>query len=262
VNLVVKLGGHTLDTLAPTSPVLVDLARDVAQLRSEGHDVAIVHGGGPQIGALLASVGIASRFHEGLRVTDARTMDYVAMALGHVNVAIVAAMNQAGLRAVGLSGADATMLVAMSLGEPWDRAGTAVKVDVEIVRASWREGYTPVVSSLAVDDDGERLNCNADTVAGALCAALEPCTLVLLSDIDQLRGDVDDAGSALATVTASQVRELLQSGAARDGMVPKMNAALDALDAGAERVLMANGTRAHALSEALGGAIPTTEVLR
>ena len=99
-------------------------------------------------------------------------------------------------------------------------------------------------------------------MAGAICAALEPCSLVLLSDIDQLRGDVDDAGSALATVTAPEVRELIRTGAARDGMLPKMIAALDALDAGAERVLLANGTRPHALAEALHGAIPTTEVLR
>ena len=80
------------------------------------------------------------------------------MALGHVNVAIVAALNQAGLRCVGLSGADASMLVATSLGAPWDRAGTAVKVDVEVIRATWREGYTPVISSLALDEGGERLN--------------------------------------------------------------------------------------------------------
>ena len=262
MNLVVKLGGHALDALGPAAPVLVDLASDVAQLRSEGNDVAVVHGGGPQINALLASVGVESRFHEGLRVTDARTMDYVAMALGHVNVAIVAALNQAGLRSVGLSGADASMLVATSLGEPWDRAGSAVKVDVEVIRATWREGYTPVISSLALDADGERLNCNADTVAGAICAALDPGARVLWSDIDQLRRDVDAVATALDTVTAGEVRELIRTGAARDGMIPKMIAALDALDAGAERVLLANGTRSHALGQALRGAIPTTEVLR
>jgi acetylglutamate kinase len=116
------------------------------------------------------------------------------------------------------------------------------------------------VSPVAVDQFGELLNCNADTVAGALAGALGADALVLLSDVDQLRRDPDDAVSALTSVHATEVRELLSSGAVRDGMRPKMLAALDALDAGAARVVLANGTRAHALRGALARTAATTEV--
>jgi acetylglutamate kinase len=258
VSYVVKLGGHALDSLAPTSPVLVALASDVAQLRS---DAVLVHGGGPQIAALLDSVGRSSRFIEGLRVTDEATMDYVAMALAQVNTHLVAALGQSGLRCVGLSGVDGATLRAQAVGEPWGRIAATPKVDPDIVLALWARDFTPVVSPVAVDDDGGLLNCNADAAAGALAGALDAEVLVLLSDVDQLRRDPDDASSALARVGADDVREMLESGAAREGMKPKMTAALDALDAGARRVVLANGTRPHALRDALAGTIPTTEVL-
>jgi acetylglutamate kinase len=258
VSYVVKLGGHSLDSLSQTSPVLVALASDVAHLDS---DAVVVHGGGPQIASLLESVGQASQFYEGLRVTDEATMDYVAMALGLVNTHLVAALGQSGLRCVGMSGVDGATLRAHAVGEPWGRIAVSPKVDPDIVLALWARNLTPVLSPVAVDDDGGLLNCNADAAAGALAGALDADVLVLLSDIDQLRRDPDDASSALARVDADEVREMLESGAAREGMRPKMTAALDALDAGARRVLLANGTRPHALRDALAGAIPTTEVV-
>jgi acetylglutamate kinase len=258
VSYVVKLGGHALDSLAPTSPVLVALASDVAQLRS---DAVVVHGGGPQIASLLESVGRTSHFHEGLRITDESTMDYVAMALGLVNAHLVAALGQSGLRCVGLSGVDGATLRAHAVGQPWGRIATSPKVDPDIVFALWARNITPVVSPVAVDDDGGLLNCNADAAAGALAGALDADVLVLLSDIDQLRRDPDDASTALARVSADDVRGMLESGAAREGMRPKMSAALDALNAGARRVLLANGTRPHALRDALAGNVATTEVI-
>jgi acetylglutamate kinase len=261
-SLVVKLGGHALDVLSAGSPVLVDLAQDVAQLRTQGTDVVVVHGGGPQIAALLASNGLESRFHEGLRITDRQTMRYTAMALSEVNLLITAALNQAGLASVGVSGADATMICATALGEPWDRAGGLAKVRDDIVTTLWSAGLTPIVSPVAVDEFGDLLNCNADTVAGALAGALGADVLVLLSDVDQLRSLPDDASTALSHVTGTQVRALLASQSARDGMRPKVNAALDALSGGAQSVLLANGTRRHALRDALARSIPTTEVVR
>jgi acetylglutamate kinase len=224
-------------------------------------DAVVVHGGGPQIAALLESVGQSSRFLEGLRITDEATMDYVAMALGLVNTHLVAALGHSGLRCVGLSGVDGATLRAHGVGEPWGRIAVSPKVDPDIVLALWARNLTPVLSPVAVDDDGGLLNCNADAAAGALAGALDADVLVLLSDIDQLRRDPDDASSALARVGADEVREMVESGAAREGMRPKMTAALDALDAGARRVLLANGTRPHALRDALVGAIPTTEVV-
>jgi acetylglutamate kinase len=258
VSYVVKLGGHALDSLFPTSPVLVALASDLAALAPE---VLLVHGGGPQIQTLLEEVGQTSRFHDGLRVTDDLTMEYVAMALSQVNVHLVAALGRSGLRCAGLSGVDAVTLRAQSVGEPWGRIGSSPKVDPDFVLSLWARHMVPVLSPVAVDDDGGLVNCNADVAAGALAGALDADVLVLLSDVDQLRRDPADEATALARVSGDDVRAMLASGAAREGMRPKMTAALEALDAGARRVLLANGTRPHAVRDALAGAIPTTEVL-
>jgi acetylglutamate kinase len=259
---VVKLGGHALDSLSPSSPILVALADDVLALRASGIDVLIVHGGGPQITELLEATGRVTQFHEGLRVTDEETMEYVAMALSRVNVHLVAALVQAGLSCLGLSGVDNGLLRADAVGAPWGRIGAAPKVDGDVIVSLWREGLTPIVSPVALDHAGDLVNCNADVAAGALAGAVDAELLVLLSDIDQLRADPNDETSALATVGVDQVRQLVDSGAAREGMRPKMLAALDALDGGAQTVLLANGTREHALRDALARRIPTTEVAR
>jgi acetylglutamate kinase len=260
-RLVVKIGGHAMESLDPSSPMLGELARDVARLTNGGTEVALVHGGGPQIEELLETANIESRFHEGLRITDTITMNYVAMALGHVNVLVTAALNHAGVAGVGLSGADGSLFISSSLGDPWQRAGATPAVRTAIVTSLWANGFTPVICSLAVDEAGELVNCNADTVAGALAGALDADALVLLSDVDQVRDDPDDPSSALSQLSAYQLTSLLESGGAREGMVPKLRAALDALEAGAGRVLLANGTRHHALRDAMSGAIPSTEIV-
>ena len=260
MTIVVKIGGHALDDLAATSTVLRDLAADVGRLRGAGERVVVVHGGGPQIAELLGRVGLESRFVDGLRVTDDATMRIVAMALSEVNLRVVAAFNQAGLAAVGLNGADASLFRASSLGEPWRRAAGAPAVREDAVHALLDAGLVPVVSSVALDEAGDLLNCNADAAAGALARALDAERLVLLSDVDQIRSDAADAASALTTLTYDQLAGLVDSGGARDGMRPKAQAALAALDGGARVVTLANGSRPHALSGALHGEIPTTEV--
>jgi acetylglutamate kinase len=260
--VVVKLGGHALDSLAPSSTVLIDLAHDVAELRDAGVNVVIVHGGGPQIAELLGRVALESRFQDGLRITDTETMQVVVMALSDVNVRIVAALNDAGLASVGLCGSDAALLRSESIGEPYDRVGEAPQVNRAALDAQWSAGFTPVVNPVALDKNAEPLNCNADTVAGALAGALGADVLVLLSDVDQLLANVEDPTSALTTVTGVQIQAMKHSGAARDGMTPKLTAALDALHGGAETILLANGTRTHALRDALSRSIPTTEVVR
>lgn len=260
-RIVVKLGGHALDDLSPGSGMLRALAEDLVMLRHEGTDVVIVHGGGPQIADLLARVGLTSEFHEGLRITTKETMPYVAMALASVNFSLVAALSRAGLYCVGLSGVDGDMLLSQSLGPRYDRAATVAKVTPDVIYGQWRAGALPVVCPVGFDENGQLLNCNADIVAGALAGALGAQTLVLLSDIDQLRADPDDAASVLSHVSKSRVEEMIHSGAAREGMRPKMTAALDALGAGAQRVVLANGTRQHILRDVVRGVAPTTEVL-
>ena len=260
-SVVVKLGGHALDSLEPGSPVLVALAQDVASLTDEGSYVAIVHGGGPQIQALLDAVGRKSLFHEGLRVTDVDTMEFVAMGLSQVNLHLVAALNAAGLDSVGLSGADNSTFRSTALGGPWGRAGSSPKVDAYLVNLLLRRGLTPVMSPLAIDESGELVNCNADSAAGALAGALDATVLVLLSDVDQLRRDALDESTSLDRVTGDVVRRMIDDGSVKDGMRPKMAAALDALEGGARRVLVANGTRPHALRDVLAGTAPRTEVV-
>lgn len=257
MSYVVKVGGHVLDSLSPASAVIAALAQDLTALSA---DTVVVHGGGPQIASLLAEVGRPSVFHEGLRVTDDATMQYVAMALAHVNLGLVAALGHCGLRCAGLSGADGATLRAEALGGYWGRIGASPKVDSEVIATLWSRHITPVMSPVALDGAGELVNCNADVAAGALAGALDAKVLVLLSDVDQLLADPLDPHSALTSVSGEDVRSMLERGTAREGMRPKMGAALDALEAGARRVLLANGTRPHALRDALAGAIPTTEV--
>jgi len=259
-RVVVKLGGHALDDLGPESAVLGALARDVADLRARGVHVALVHGGGPQIAALLDEAGVASTFHEGLRVTDERAMPYVAMALGLVNLHVVAALNHAGVSAVGLTGADDSSVLAEAIGGDWGRVGTAPTVGTTLIERLWEVGVTPVLSPVALDAAGRLVNVNADTTAGALAAAVGADSLVLLSDVDQLRRDADDPDSAIESLTRDDAESLLAEGAAREGMRPKLRAALDAVAAGAVRVILANGSRPHALRDVLAGDAPTTQV--
>ncbi len=260
-RVVIKVGGHALDRLNADSPVLRDLAEDIGAIRALNAAV-VVHGGGPQIASLLEQVGLSSAFVNGLRVTDSVTMEYVAMALGLVNQRITAALGRGGLAAVGLSGVDGALVKASAHGGQLGRVARELRVDGRLVLDLLDEGWTPVIGPVASDAAGELLNCNADTVAGSIAAAIGAATLVLLSDVDQLRRDPEDPGSALASVSSADVRTMMADGSIRDGMIPKMQAALDALDAGAARVVLANGTRAHALVGVLDGTIPSTEVKR
>lgn len=260
--VVVKVGGHALDSLASDAAVLVELASDIVEIQRSGGQVVVVHGGGPQIAALLSDIGLVGSFHDGLRITDNRTMQYVTMALSDVNVRIVAALNHAGLASVGLSGVDGRLMQSESIGEPFDRVGLSPRVRRDVIDTLWGANLTPVVCPFVADSNGELLNCNADAAAGALAGALGAEVLVLLSDVDQLRTNPDDPKSLIASVTSTQIEEMKRSGAVREGMLPKMSAAMHALEGGAHRILIANGTRSHALRGALAGSIPTTEVVR
>lgn len=256
--VVVKLGGHALDRLDAESPVLVALAADVAGLRAEGVPVVVVHGGGPQIRALLDERGVPERFVDGLRVTDEATLESVVMALSWVNAHVVGALAAAGLRAAGVRGCDAGTLVATAAGDPWGLVGTDPRVDPALLEALLGAGVTPVVSPVA-SSGATLLNANADTAAGAIAAALA-ARLVMLSDVERVRADPADPASGVSRLTRSAARELLERGSARDGMAPKLRAALDALDGGAGAVTLAGASGERPLVDALSGAAPSTEV--
>ncbi len=253
-----KLGGHAIDDVGPGSPVLSDLASDLGDLDGP---VAVVHGGGPQIAGLLHRLGLESRFVEGLRVTDPPTMDVVAMALGWVNVGIVAALQHRGLDAVGVTGPDGGIVRGVVAGGELGRVALVPQIDAGLIRDLWAADRVPVVSSIGLAPDGGLVNCNADSVAGALAAALGADQLILLSDVDQIRQDPDDPSTAIERVSAAELEAMLESGAVRDGMRPKARAALDALAGGARRVIVASGTRRYALSGVVARTVPVTEVV-
>ena len=257
---VIKIGGHALTDLSAESRALSTLAHDIKALQQQGDHVVVVHGGGPMIASLLNAVGETSTFVAGLRVTTPSVMQYVDMALAHVNRSLVSRLGQNGLAAVGVSGVDAATLTAAAVGGPLQRVGTRPRVAADLLTHLWRGGFVPVVSPVANDDAWERVNCNADTTAGALAGALGADALLLLSDIDQVRADVADEASGLSSVTIADIQALMASGAAAGGMRPKLQAAVDAIEAGAKRVWLANGTREHCVRDLLAHQLPTTEI--
>jgi acetylglutamate kinase len=258
--IVIKLGGHALEAAASFDEVLDALALDIRELQRTGNDVVVVHGAGPQINEFLAALKIPTNFVDGLRVTDDETMDVVAMVLSLVNLKVVAALNVRGVETVGLSGADRSTLVATQIDERYGRVGSKVAVKDALIREILHAGVVVVLSPVSLDNSGALVNVNADAIAGAVAAELSATALVLLSDVDQLRADPTDERTSLSCVSASEVRAMVDSGAVRDGMVPKMQAALNALDAGARRVVVANGSRARATLDALQSRGRYTEV--
>jgi acetylglutamate kinase len=260
--VVVKLGGNVLGDEGLAEDVIDSLAEDLRSLCQEGVSPVIVHGAGPQISALMDELGIAPTFIDGRRVTDDRTLSVAAMALSHVNLLLVAALNRRGVGAMGVAGPDRGLLLGSTGASTWGRVADSVTVRDAVLREMAARGAIPVVNPISVDAHGHLLNCNADTVAGAISAALSAEALVLLSDVDQLRLDPDDPATAISTVSLDHVRELMLSGAIRDGMKPKMEAAISAVDAGARRVVLASGERRRAITDSLNALGPHTEVVR
>jgi acetylglutamate kinase len=257
---VIKMGGHALDAASSFAAALDALAQDIVELHDDGCDVIVVHGAGPQINAVLQAQGIVPTFSDGIRVTDTATMDVVAMVLALVNLRIVGALNSRGVLASGLSGLDQSMIRASALDDRYGLVARAIDVSPGPLEALLAAGAVPVISPVSLFDDGVLVNANADFVAGAVASAMSASALLLLSDVDQLRVDPDDESSAVSLVTSRQVHELLASGAVRDGMRPKMLAALAAMNGGAKRVVLANGTRPGASINALHGRGLFTEV--
>lgn len=242
--LVVKYGGHAMtDAEAARS-----FARDVVLLRSVGIRVVVVHGGGPQIQAALDRFGIASTRRQGHRVTDDATMEVVRMVLvGQVAQEIVTRINQAGGRAVGLSGADGNLLRGRKLlvdGVDIGRVGEITAVDDTELRLLTEGGFIPVVTPIAVDEAGEPLNVNADLGAAAVAAHLRARKLLLMTDIDGVRGA---DGRVMPTIARGAVPGLIASGVIDGGMIPKLTCAVDALEAGVEKVHVVDGRVRHAV---------------
>ena len=243
-TVVIKYGGHAMD-----DPALADLfAQDVVLMRLVGMNPVVVHGGGPQISDLMRRLGKEPVFVDGLRVTDAESVDIVRMALvGKVNREIVAALNQHGSLAVGLSGEDAGLIKVEMRDERLGFVGDVSSIDPSIVHKLVNEELIPVIATVGVDELGQAYNINADTVAGAIARAVDAEKLVYLTDVAGLYGDYGDESSLISQTDVDGLEAMLESGKADGGMIPKLESCLHALRGGVRRAHILDGRIPHAL---------------
>ncbi len=246
-TVVVKYGGNALAG-ATDADAAGTFAQDIALLHAVGIRPVVVHGGGPQISAMMERLGKKAEFRNGLRVTDAETIEIASMVLlGTVNPQLVSAINVHGAQAVGVSGQDAGLLKVAQRDPDLGFVGDIVSVDTTVLRSAISDGSVPVVATIGADSSGQAYNVNADTAAAAIAVALGAEKLVYLTDIDGLRLDKDDATSLLRRATAGEIRSMMASGAIEGGMIPKMESCLEALEGGVKRTHLLDGRIPHVL---------------
>ncbi len=242
--VVVKLGGNAI----VDDEVLRTFAEDIVMLRSVGLKPVVVHGGGPQIGELLAKLGKHTEFRDGLRVTDEETLDVARMVLvGKVGRKIVGHINRHGAYAVGMSGEDGRLVEARIERPELGFVGEVQAVNPGILERLLAEDLIPVVSSIGIDASGQALNINADTVAGALGGALKAEKVVYLTDVPGLLADVDLPDSLIAKASLDELRSAIASGRIKGGMVPKVGSCIKAVEAGATSAHLLDGRVPHVL---------------
>lgn len=246
-TVVVKYGGNAL---AGTSDhdALALFAEDIVLMRLVGMRPVVVHGGGPQISALMSRLGKTAEFRDGLRVTDADTVDIARMVLvGQVNPQLVSAINVHGHYAVGVSGEDAGLIRATPRDAALGFVGDIEAVHPAILDGLLAEEFIPVVATIGTDGHGQAFNINADTVAGAIAEALGAEKLVYLTDIEGLRRRVDDAASLIRQTTAGELEALVADRTISGGMIPKVAACVHAVRHGVRRAHVLDGRIAHVL---------------
>jgi acetylglutamate kinase len=242
-TIVIKYGGAAMEKAGLAS----SFAEDLALLQSAGIRPVVVHGGGPMVTEMSARLGIETRFVDGLRVTDAATLDVATMVLaGKLNTEVVGMLVANGLAAVGLSGVDGRLLLAQKQAGPdLGFVGEVVHVQVHVLETLTANGFVPVVASIAVDENGQAYNVNADVVAAELAIALDAQKLVYVNDVPGLIGP---SGDLLSELSASQAEELLaRGGVIEGGMIPKIESAVRAVRADVERVHLVDGRVEHAV---------------
>ncbi|HAG83573.1 MAG TPA: acetylglutamate kinase [Cyanobacteria bacterium UBA12227] len=244
-TVVVKYGGAAMKDSSLKDKVI----RDIVFLACVGLRPVVVHGGGPEINSWLDKLGIEPQFKDGLRVTDAPTMDVVEMVLvGRVNKELVALINKAGGLAVGLCGKDGNLIKARPEGrEGIGFVGEVNSVDIKLLDSLIKSNYIPVVSSVAADEMGQAYNINADTVAGEIAAALGAEKLILLTDTPGILRDYKDPSTLIPKVDIQQARELIETGVVAGGMIPKVNCCVRSLAQGVKAAHILDGRIPHAL---------------
>ena len=245
--VVVKYGGNALAG-ASEADALALFAEDIVLMRLVGLKPVVVHGGGPQISALMTRLGKTTEFRDGLRVTDAETVDIARMVLsGQVNPQIVAAINVHGRFAVGVSGEDATLITASAKDPELGFVGDVEKINPGILQRLLDDEFVPVVATIGVDASGQAYNINADTVAGAIAEALGAEKLVYLTDIEGLRRIVTDAESLIRQTTPDELDQLMNDGTIAGGMIPKVESCVHAVRNGVKRAHILDGRIPHVL---------------
>ena len=246
-TVVVKYGGNAL---AGTSDhdALALFAEDIVLMHLVGIHPVVVHGGGPQISALMSRLGKTPEFRDGLRVTDGETVDIARMVLlGQVNPQLVTAINLHGNYAVGVSGEDGGLIKATARDARLGFVGDVTAINPAILDGLLADEFIPVVATIGTDDEGQSYNINADTAAGAIASALKAEKLVYLTDIEGLRRDVDDAATLISRITADELDALVADGTIAGGMIPKVASCVQAVRNGVERAHILDGRIAHVL---------------
>ena len=246
-TVVVKFGGHAMINAEAKQ----GFAKDIVLLQQSGIRIVIVHGGGPQIGETLKKLAIPTQFHQGLRITDADTMDVAEMVLsGLINKNIVSLIQQAGGQSVGISGKDGRTILARrmthnSAGEAVDlgQVGIPAQIDTALITQLLDGGFIPVIAPIGSNAEGVTLNINSDTSAGAIAAALHAKRLLLLSDIP---GVLDLEGNLIPKMDQARAEAALSDGTAQGGMIPKLETCLNAVRAGLEAAVVLDGRNPHA----------------
>jgi len=253
-TFVVKYGGHAMGDPEKA----VDFAEDVVLLKAVGINVVVVHGGGPQIGAMLKTMGVESRFVDGLRITDKATAQVAEMVLsGAINKEIVGWIAKAGGKAMGVSGKDGGMVTARKVERTRKDpdslieqvvdlgfVGEPEKIDISVIETISAAGMIPVIAPIAPGPDGQTYNVNADTMAGAIAAALGASRLFLLTDV---AGVLDKQGQLLTDLTPAAIEGLKADGTISGGMIPKLETCIHAVEAGCEAAVVLDGRVSHAM---------------
>ncbi|MDC0360355.1 acetylglutamate kinase [Alphaproteobacteria bacterium] len=253
-TIVIKYGGHAMGD----QDLADNFARDIVLLKQIGAFPIVVHGGGPQIGDMLKRLQIKSDFVDGLRVTGADTVEIVEMVLsGGINKGIVAAINRAGGRAIGLSGKDANLIRASKLGHKTRDSdsniekiidlgfvGKPEEVNGQVLAELARTGVTPVIAPVGFDAAGNTYNINADTAAGAVASAVQAKRLLMLTDV---AGVLDAKGKRIEDIAADTARRMINEGVIKGGMIPKIETCLEAVAAGVEAAVILDGRVPHAI---------------
>ena len=243
--VVVKYGGNAMSA---DDKDLAQFAEDIVLMRSVGMQPVVVHGGGPQIGDLLRRLGKTTEFRDGLRVTDAETLDVARMVLvGKVNREIVGAINALAPLAVGLSGEDASLIVASQREPELGFVGDVESVAPGMLERLLNEHLIPVIATIGADAGGQAYNINADTAASAIAQALRAEKLVYLTNVEGLRRDKDDDTSLISAITADELEALATTPAITEGMIPKVRSCVEAVRNGVGHAHLLDGRLPHAL---------------